>query len=178
MMRNRLSAAGDLRCYIARGRSGESLLTVSFALERGLELRLATVEAEVSCRATNLPGPRTDPLSDLVRALRMFATGNPDVSCRWPADRGGCFLDLTRIDERRCGLALHSFAQPDWLTDETWLPRRGSLLFAAQVPVSNLVSAFILALEELRAREDFGEQWPWPFPQVELSRLTAAQQLP
>jgi len=155
------------------------LLTVSFALERGLVLRLATGEAEVTCHATNLPGPRTDPLADLVRALRMFTSGMSDASCRWPGEAGGAFLDLTRIDEHRCGIAVHSFAHPEWLTNESWLPRRGPLLFGAQLQLPNLVSAFIEALEELRTRhgDDLRERWPWPFPHVELSRLAAAQNL-
>jgi hypothetical protein len=161
------------------------VFSVNFTLGGGLLLRLATTESATSpessldCRATNLPGPRTDPLADLVRALRHFVAGMPDVSCRWPDETGGHFLDLSRIDEGRCGIAVHAFADPGWRTAMPWLPRRGPLRFGADLPVSTVVSAFTAAFSSLRKDygDDFGSRWPWPFPEVELSRLVAAQSL-
>lgn len=143
----------------------------------GLVLRLSTAGSMTTCTATNPATLRTDPLTDLVRALRHFSGGMPDVSCRWPDDHGGHFLDVSRIDDDRCAITVQSFALPRPRPAASWLPQRGELRFGANLPASHLVSAFITAFQRLRAEHghDFGVRWPWPFPQIELSRLTAAQ---
>jgi hypothetical protein len=155
------------------------VLSVTFTLGTGLVLRLATAEAATTCRATGQPGPATDPLTDLVRALRHFAAGIPDVSCRWPDEPGGHFLDLSRVDGHTCAIAVHSFADPGLRTPHPWLPQRGPMRFGVSHPFWPLVSAFTTALQKLRTehRDDFGTRWPWPFPDIELSRLRTAQSL-
>lgn len=98
------------------------MLSVSFAMEAGLALRLSTPESTTTCVASSPSVLRTDPLTDLVRALRHFSAGMPDVSCRWPDHEGGHFLDLSRIDDDHCAVAVHAFAVPAWRSSTGWLP--------------------------------------------------------
>lgn len=153
------------------------MLAVSFTLGSGLVLRLSTAESKTTCAAMNPATMRTDPLTDLVRALRHFAGGMPDVSCRWPEEHGGHFLDVSRIDDHRCAITVQSFALAGPRSATAWLPQRGPLRFGANLLAGQLVTAFVTGFQRLRADhgDDFGSRWPWPFPQIELSRLTAAQ---
>jgi hypothetical protein len=164
---------------LARDASGEgSLLLVNFSVGPELVLELATERSTARLGAVGYLDPRLDPLVTFVRALRCFAAGTPDVSCRWPSSSGGHFLDLSRIGEDRCGIAVHSFADPDRRPGGSWVPARGALVFGADLPFGFVLSAFAAALDDLRAgAAEFEKHWPWPFPEVELSRLKAAQSL-
>ncbi|WKX71240.1 hypothetical protein [Streptomyces sp. XD-27] len=149
------------------------MFSVTFSMGPGLVLRLATETASASISATNLAIERVDPLASLIHAVCCLASGTPDVSCRWPLEPGGHFIDLSRITEERCGIAVHSFADPDWLAGKSWLPVRGALVFGAAVPTDLAVTGFIKAFVDLGTghAKDFERRWPWAFPETELSRL-------
>ena len=152
------------------------MLSARFSMGPGLIVHLVTPESEAHLVATNLAVQRPDPLTNLVRALVEFSTGTSDISCRWPSEPGGHFIDISSINEEKCGIVVHSFADRDWLADSDWLPRRGEFIFGAHPTLQEAITAFTAALQDLDTgyRDEFGRRWPWPFPRAELSRLVAA----
>ncbi|MGH3911413.1 MAG: hypothetical protein ACRDRM_11345 [Pseudonocardiaceae bacterium] len=154
--------------------SSVMLTEVEFRFKHGwCDLYLATDEAVHSFRATGM----VDFFGDLVSAVCDLAGGRHSTSAMWADEPGGVFIDLAiSAPKSLCGLAVHQFAEADWISNRSvWSPTRGTVVLDIVEPADNLLRHFADAFRMVQVLDvdttGFMPSWGWHFPASSFDRL-------